>query len=72
MSQECAICGKKPQVGHNISHAHNLTKRRFKVNLQRVKVVHDNRVQRMRVCTSCIRSGRVKKAVPRPSLTSQT
>ena len=35
MSKMCAICGKKPVVGNNISHAHNVTKRRFKPNLQR-------------------------------------
>ena len=35
MAKVCEICGKKPMVGHNISHAHNLTKRRFNPNLQR-------------------------------------
>jgi len=66
MSQQCEICGKKPLVGHTISHAHNLTKRRFQVNLQRIKVVHNDQVRRLRVCTACIRSGRVQKAKPRP------
>ena len=32
---KCEICGKKPQVGNNISHAHNVSKRRFLPNLQR-------------------------------------
>ena len=62
MSKMCEICGKKPMVGHNVSHAHNLTKRRFKPNLQRVRVVRNGRTQKMVVCTSCIKSGNIVKA----------
>jgi len=58
----CEICGKKPLVGNNVSHAHNLTKRRFNPNLQNVRAVYDGRVQKMMVCTNCIKSGRVIKA----------
>lgn len=38
MSRECAITGKKPMSGHNVSHANNKTKRRFDVNLQTVSL----------------------------------
>ena len=62
MSRICEICGKKPLVGHNISHAHNLTKRRFNPNLQRVKTLQKGRVKKMVVCTSCIKSGNIVKA----------
>lgn len=62
MSKMCEICGKKPMVGHNVSHAHNVTKRRFKPNLQRVRVVRNGRIRRMDVCTSCIKSGNIVKA----------
>ncbi|MEE4608210.1 MAG: 50S ribosomal protein L28 [Desulfobacteraceae bacterium] len=62
MSKVCEICGKKPQVGHHVSHAHNLTKRRFNPNLQNVRVLKEGRVQQMKVCTRCIRSGAVVKA----------
>ena len=61
MSRMCDICGKKPQVGNHVSHAHNLTKRRFNPNLQRVRTLHNGRVKRMAVCTSCIKAGRVVK-----------
>ena len=61
MSRICEICGKKPLVGNNVSHAHNVTKRRFKPNLQKVRTVHKGRVKRMTVCTSCIKSGYVVK-----------
>lgn len=62
MSKMCEVCGKKPLVGHNISHAHNLTKRRFNPNLQRVKTLQKGRVKKMLVCTSCIKSGHIVKA----------
>ncbi|MBU2520775.1 MAG: 50S ribosomal protein L28 [Proteobacteria bacterium] len=61
MSRICEICGKKPLVGNNVSHAHNVTKRRFNPNLQRVRTVFKGGVKRMVVCTRCIRSGYVVK-----------
>ncbi len=62
MSKICEICGKKPMVGHNVSHAHNLTKRRFNPNLQRVRTLHNGRVKRMDVCTTCLKSDNIVKA----------
>jgi large subunit ribosomal protein L28 len=62
MSKMCDLCGKKPVVGSNISHAHNITKRRFNPNLQSVRALHEGRVRKMVVCTQCIKSGRVVKA----------
>ncbi len=62
MSKVCEICGKKPLFGNNISHAHNVTKRRFNPNLQRVRAVYKGRVKKMMVCTKCIKSGHVVKA----------
>ncbi|MFQ5927004.1 MAG: 50S ribosomal protein L28 [Terriglobia bacterium] len=58
MAQRCEICGKGPQSGNRISHAHNLTRRRWNVNLRRVRVRIGGARKRMRVCTDCIRSGR--------------
>jgi large subunit ribosomal protein L28 len=62
MSRVCEICGKKSLVGHNVSHAHNVTKRRFNPNLQRVRTLQKGRVKKMMVCTSCIKSGHIVKA----------
>ena len=62
MAQVCDICGKGPQFGNNISHAHNVTRRRWNVNLQRVHAMVNGAPKRIRVCTSCIRSGKVQKA----------
>lgn len=60
----CSACGKKNARGNNVSHANNRTKRVFAPNLQRVKIHTDTRgVKRVYVCTRCLRSGHVKKAV---------
>ena len=48
--------------GHAVSHAHNLTKRVWNPNLQRVRALVDGRVKNINVCTRCLRTGRVKKA----------
>lgn len=62
MAQRCDICGKGPQFGNRVSHAHNVTNRRFNPNLQRVMAVLENGThRRVRVCTRCLRSGRVRK-----------
>ena len=61
MSQVCEFCGKKPQTGFNVSHAHNKTKRRFNPNLQRVRTVENGQVRRVKVCTRCLRSGVITK-----------
>ncbi len=63
MSVMCEICGKTPQVGNNVSHANNKTKRRWLPNLQRVRVQTPQGNRRLRVCTRCLRSGAVVKAV---------
>jgi len=63
MSRICTVCGKKPQVGNNVSHAHNLNKRRFYPNLHKMKIAVDGTVKRAYVCTRCLRSGKVTKVV---------
>jgi large subunit ribosomal protein L28 len=61
MAQVCDICGKGPQFGNNISHAHNVTRRKWSVNLQAVKALVNGAPKRIRVCASCIKSGKVAK-----------
>ena len=62
MARVCEVCGRGPQFGNKISHANNVTKRRWNLNLQSVRVVIKGSTKRLRVCTSCIRSGKIQKA----------
>jgi large subunit ribosomal protein L28 len=65
MSKICEICGKRPMFGNNVSHAHNITKRRFVPNLQRVRAQVNGSPKRVLVCTSCLKAGKVIKKVQR-------
>ncbi|UCG92120.1 MAG: 50S ribosomal protein L28 [candidate division WOR-3 bacterium] len=62
MARVCAICGRGAQSGSSVSHSQKITKRRFKVNLQRVRVKVDKKTKKILVCTRCLRSGRATKA----------
>jgi large subunit ribosomal protein L28 len=61
MAQVCELCGKGPQFGNNISHANNVTRRRWNPNLQTVKAKTGTVSKRVRVCTTCIKTGKVIK-----------
>ena len=77
MARVCEICGKKTQVGNTVetrgkakylggvgTKVTGIARRKFKPNLQRVKILTGNGTrQTARVCTSCIRSGAVRKVV---------
>ena len=63
MSKKCEICGKGPAVGNNVSHAHNLNKRRWMPNLQKMRIKDGESTKRAYVCTRCLRSGKVMKAI---------
>lgn len=62
MSKSCEICGKGAARGNHVSHANNKTKRVLLPNLQTVRAVVDGSTQRVRLCTRCLRSGKVTKA----------
>jgi large subunit ribosomal protein L28 len=62
LAKHCEVCGKMSAVGNTISHAHNVTRRRFDPNLQHVKIKEAGNVRRAWVCTRCLRSGKVEKA----------
>ena len=62
MAKMCEVCGKAPVFGNRVSHAHNVSSRRWIPNLQRGRVMVGKTVKRISVCTRCIRSGKIQKA----------
>ena len=62
MARRCAVCGKGPMTGYNVSHSHVRTKRRWLPNLQDVKTVLKGRPVRLRVCAKCLKAGKVTRA----------
>lgn len=61
MAKICFVCGKKPITGHNVSHANNRTPRRWLPNLQEVRISVKGKPKKVKVCSSCIRAGKVSK-----------
>jgi large subunit ribosomal protein L28 len=62
MALKCEFCGKAPHYGNVISHANNTRRRRWNPNLKRVRALVAGVKKQVRVCTACIRAGKVKKA----------
>ncbi|EEQ48405.1 50S ribosomal protein L28 [Selenomonas flueggei] len=63
MASVCEVCGKGMMSGNNVSHSHVKTKRKWKPNIQRVRALVEGEVKRVNVCTRCLRSGSVERAV---------
>ncbi len=63
MAKVCKICGKGSLYGNTVSHANNRTKRRWEPNLQRIKIVLDGSIKSVYVCSKCLKSGKVRKAM---------
>jgi len=76
MGMQCSVCGKKPVLGNQKTYRGKakylggvgkkitgMSRRTFKPNLQKVKAVVDGETVRVRVCTQCMRSGRVQRPV---------
>jgi large subunit ribosomal protein L28 len=63
MAAKCEVCGKQPSFGMNVSHSHRRTRRRWNPNIQRVRAVVGGSIRRVDVCSSCLKAGKVRKAV---------
>ena len=76
MSRVCEICGKKPAAGRMIKRRGlakkkggvgqritGISKRRFLPNLKMVRALIDGKAKRIKICTKCLKAGKVKKAV---------
>ena len=66
MASICEVCGKGIQAGCNVSHSNRHSrhsKRAWKPNIQQVRAVVNGSVKRINVCTRCLRSGKVNRAI---------
>ncbi len=63
MSKKCDVCGKEPIKAAKLTFSHKQIVHRQMPNLQSVKVCVNGTVKRINVCTSCLRAGKVKRAV---------
>lgn len=63
MARVCDLCGKGKQIGYNVSHANNKTKKQWLPNLQMVNIIENGKKQKARLCTKCIKKGNFQKAV---------
>lgn len=67
MGKFCEVCAKGTMSGHNVSHSNRKSNRIWAPNVQRVRVVVDGTAKRLNVCTRCLRSGNVQRALPTKS-----
>jgi large subunit ribosomal protein L28 len=61
-NRTCYVCGKGVAFGNNVSHANNKTRRVWKPNLQVARVVADGEVIKVKVCTRCLKAGKIQRA----------
>ena len=64
MGKLCEVCDKGTLNGNNVSHSNRKTHRLWAPNVQRVRVEINGQVKRINVCTRCLRSGFVQRALP--------
>ncbi|HEY4717328.1 MAG TPA: 50S ribosomal protein L28 [bacterium] len=62
MARTCEICGKKPSSGNRVSHANNKRRRNWLPNLKNIKIQTKDGVKKIKACTQCIKSGKIRKA----------
>lgn len=63
MSKKCEICGKGQVSGNRVSHSNIHSKRKWNANIQKIQIVEDGKVRKANVCTSCMKSDKVERAV---------
>ena len=63
MSNKCEVCGKGQVSGNNVSHSNRHSRRKWNANIQVVRVEENGSVRKAKVCTRCIRSGKVNRAI---------
>lgn len=63
MAKSCAVCGKGTESGNQVTFSHRKSRRTWKPNLRKVKAVVEGSPKTINVCTRCLRSGKVQRAI---------
>ncbi len=63
MAARCEICGKEPRAGNKVSHSNRKTRRKWKPNIQNITVEYNGVIKKMKICTKCLKAGKVKRPV---------
>ena len=63
MANKCEVCGKGQVSGNNVSHSNRHSRRKWNANIQVVRVEENGSVRKEKICTRCIRSGKVNRAI---------
>ncbi len=63
MSKRCEICDKSRVFGNQVSFSHRKSRRSWSPNIQRVRAVVNGTTKRINVCTKCLKSGKVERAI---------
>jgi large subunit ribosomal protein L28 len=61
MAYRCEVCGKEPWTGKQVSFSHKRSSKTWRPNIQKIRVKDGTNRRRARVCTSCIKAGKVEK-----------
>ena len=63
MAKVCSVCGKSKTTGNKVSHSNIKTKRRWRPNIHKIKILVGGAPRRTNICTRCIKGGKVQRAV---------
>ncbi|MCR5624356.1 MAG: 50S ribosomal protein L28 [Lachnospiraceae bacterium] len=69
---KCSVCGKSVHFGNAVSHSHRRSNKMWKPNVKNVRIMVNGSVKKMPVCTSCLRSGKVERAIAKPKYVAET
>ena len=71
MGNFCEVCERGTMSGHKVSHSNRKSNRVWAPNVQNVRVMLNGSPKRLNVCTRCLRSGKVMRALPKVSAEAQ-
>ena len=63
MSRKCEFCGKGQVSGNTVSHSNRHSRRKWNANIQKIRINDNGTIRRANVCTKCIKSNKVNRAI---------